>query len=261
MKKLLSLALAVLIAVSGTITASADVVDAWKKDMSENHWARSAVNFFKGIGYLDGTLLREDEPTIDPDKSITRAEFVSLINLVVSNNFLNDREKADFDEYNQNEILNTFADVDEKHWAKKHISWAVENITIGGYLNGKGVDEQGRAKIAPDDGITRQEAMTMISKVIMQKKAFATGNAEMRKKLKGGEYSEFINPEAKGSLKFDDVDQIAKWALPFVEDCYNKKIVSGNDKNEIQPLKKITRAEALSILKKVIEKENLKVGK
>lgn len=261
MKKLLTLVLVLGIAFGASFSVHADEFAAWAKDLPDNHWAKWDIKFFKGVGYLDGVLLRDDEPTIDPEKPITRAEFVSLINLIVSNNFLNEKEKADFEDFDQNDILDSFSDVDSSHWAKKHISWAVENVTIGGYLNGKGSDKQGRTILSPDANITRQEAMTIMSKVMMQKKAWSRADENAKAKIKQGRHADLIDSKARGSLQFNDTDKIAKWALPFVEDCFAKGIVKGNEANNIEPTKNITRAEALKMLKNVTEKEGYKVGK
>ena len=101
----------------------------------ENHWAKNEVEFLlsKGIvtGYVDGTFR--------PDKSITRAEFIRLIN-----NVFGYEDLAEI----------SFKDVKPTDWFYKEIQKGIAE----GYINGYTDDT-----IKPNKPITRAEAARIIA--------------------------------------------------------------------------------------------------
>lgn len=101
----------------------------------ENHWAKTEIEYLieKGIvsGYNDGTF--------KPDKEITRAEFIKIIN-----NVLGYSEKAEI----------SFTDVKESEWYYEDIQKGVAAGYIGGYSDGT---------MKPNKPITRQEVAKVIA--------------------------------------------------------------------------------------------------
>ncbi len=59
-------------------------------------------------------------------------------------------------------------------------------------------------------------------------------------------------------VEFSDEDQISSWAYEAVAGAYARGIVVGNDQNEIQPQKNLTRAEAAAVIKRATQ--NLEAG-
>lgn len=100
----------------------------------ESHWAKDAINQFAYKGYVNGY----EDGTFKPNNSITRAEFVKMLNksfgLTTSSG-------------------KTFDDT-KTHWAKNEIDIAVTS----GVCSGKSATE-----FKPNDLITREEAASMIS--------------------------------------------------------------------------------------------------
>lgn len=105
--------------------------------LGEKHWADNEINYLvdKDImkGYEDGTFR--------PDKEITRAEFVKVIN-----NVFGYTEKAQV----------SFSDVKESDWYYEDIQRGVAAGYIGGYSDGT---------MKPNKAISRQEAAKIISLV------------------------------------------------------------------------------------------------
>ncbi|WP_296969189.1 S-layer homology domain-containing protein, partial [Tepidanaerobacter sp. EBM-38] len=103
-----------------------------------NHWAKDKISQWvqKGLvsGYTDGTF--------KPDKSITRAEFMTLVNKV-----LGFSEKATIG----------FSDVTSTDWFYEEIAKAVKAGYISGYQDGT---------VKPNREISRQEAAVALCKAL-----------------------------------------------------------------------------------------------
>ncbi len=100
----------------------------------EGHWAQDEINYLlsKEIvsGYPDGTF--------KPDKPITRAEFIKIINKIIGN-----KEKAEV----------YFKDVNENDWFYDEVAKAIKSGYVEGY---------GDNTFKPNNQITRQEAAKIL---------------------------------------------------------------------------------------------------
>lgn len=101
----------------------------------ESHWAQDEINYLlsKGIvsGYPDGTF--------KPDKPITKAEFIKIINRTIGN-----RCKANV----------PFKDVNENDWFYDEIAKAIKSCYVQGY---------GDNTFRPNNPITREEAAKILA--------------------------------------------------------------------------------------------------
>lgn len=107
-------------------------------DVKAGKWYSDSIGFLEGFniinGYLDGSF--------KPNKSITRAEFATMISKFADMNTI---AKSDF------------TDVNNAHWAKAYIDNAVAHGWMNGYPNNT---------FMPDQAITRAEIVTVINKLI-----------------------------------------------------------------------------------------------
>ena len=107
---------------------------------------------------------------------------------------------------------NTFEDLDDDFYTN-HILC----------LNYRGIMTGFDNKIRPDDYITREEAVAMLFKAL---------ELEAQKYFKGDFY---------------DINQISKWALPYVITFANEGYIKGNN-GFLNPRKSITRAETVVLM-------------
>ncbi|MCK9858914.1 S-layer homology domain-containing protein [Paenibacillus sp. ATY16] len=107
---------------------------------TRNSWARESIGILANYGVISGY----PDGTFHPDQKITRAEMVAILSriLILPSN----SGKA-----------NTFIDVAPQHWAKMMI----EEAAAAGIIQGKGEN-----RFAPDDNLTRAEALTVILRVL-----------------------------------------------------------------------------------------------
>lgn len=194
---LLSLVLVVSL-VAGCFTVGAAEAASFS-DIS-GHWAEEALVSAVENGLLQGT----DEGLLRPNDKLSRAQLAAIVVRAFAA-----KEKAD---------LSTFADVDKNAWYYEELSKAVAM----GVLKGDGVN------MRPNDNITRQEAFTVVSRLLLLKE----GNGENLK-------------------TFDDNAQVAPWADGSVSAMVEKGLVQGYE-NKLMPTAEITRAEFATIFYRAI---------
>jgi hypothetical protein len=174
------------------------------KDLKGN-WAEKAIMLLAKAGIISGY----GNGYVKPNANATRAEFVNMIIKMM---------KAEA------KSTASFTDVDSSAWYMKAISAAVEKGWIQGRPNGS---------FGPNDNITREEAMVIISKVID---------------------SLGVNMKVDESVltKFSDSNQLSSWAKTDAVKLIGLGIINGNGKS-LNPRANITRAEICAILERVIE--------
>ena len=113
--------------------------------------------------------------------------------------------------------VNVFTDTAD-HWAKGAIAQAYANGMVNGY--GEGI-------FKPNQTMTRAE----FTKIIV---------------------SGLNLPDTEQQLSFADNDQIAEWAVPYVEQAVAANVITGYTDNTFGPSKNITRAEMAVMVVKAL---------
>ncbi|TZE82555.1 S-layer homology domain-containing protein [Calorimonas adulescens] len=170
-----------------------------------NHWAQNDIKIMAARHIAMGI----DEANFAPDRSITRAQFASL--LVRTLKLDDDSTQARFE------------DVSSNAWYYSDISAAYKAGII------TGIDDK---HFMPNKNITREEMALMIFRAYK----YATG-----KQLE------------KALAEFNDKDKISAWALEAVNNVYNLGIVNGLPQNMFGPDQIATRAQAVTMLKRLME--------
>ena len=155
--------------------------------------------------YKEGIVSGVTATTFEPDRSITRAEFATLV------------AKALKLEGGEAE----FADVAESDWFASFVGAAAKaGIIVGSDGN-----------FRPNDTITRQEMAVII--------------------VKAYEYLEKSAEEAE--LTFSDNGEIADWAKTYVAKAVGAGLISGMGDNMFAPDASATRAQAASVISRIIK--------
>ncbi|MCI8590471.1 MAG: hypothetical protein HFE77_07170 [Clostridiales bacterium] len=181
-------------------------------DLDENEW------YYPGISYMvqNGLMVGESDTIFAPDKKLTRAMFVAMLSR------LSDETPSDETEL-------PFADVLTDEWYYDHIRWAYENKVVAGYTE---------KEFAPEELVTREQmcliavnfAKHMGYEIVDQR----TGTSVFWKNV------------------FIDEEDISNWAYDAVYACADAGIVSGTGAGAFEPQGKSTRAEAASLLRRLI---------
>lgn len=173
---------------------------------TNGHWAEKILtqmaqrNIIKGVEQ-DGGLY------FFPDQDMTRVQYASMIS-----NYMG----IDLSAYDGNDL--DFADEQQiPLWARSAVQAMVEK----GILQGR--DNGGQMYFAPDDKITRAEAMTILGRLLPE-------DAE------------------KAALTFADGDQIPDWAKESMQKLLALGVIQGYSDNTILPQNYVKRAEAVTML-------------
>jgi len=115
-------------------------------DLAPNHWGYEKIVEFVQKGYMKGY----DDNTFKPDGSLTRAEFVHVIN-----NYFG---------FTGNEnVVTTLSDVNQNEWYAKGVNEAIARGYMIGYEDGT---------FRPNNPITRQEAIVVLAKILILSPGF-----------------------------------------------------------------------------------------
>ncbi|MDP4134154.1 MAG: S-layer homology domain-containing protein [Bacillota bacterium] len=170
------------------------------------HWARGNIWTLAAYGVVSGY----PGGYFYPDKTITRAEFLKLIALIV-------KEKYVIPE----DLSTDFQDVNNTDWYAGYIAWAVKNKIIEGYPDGK---------FYPNKEITREE-MAVIAHNAIEALGLTFPRAQMA-----------------DAIDFADSAEIADWSKTAINDMSEFKFINGDENKRFLPKKEATRAEAVTII-------------
>lgn len=175
---------------------------------TSSHWGEKIIDYMSEMGIISG--FKEDDGTyiFMPDKQMTRGEFAVMLT-----RYLNLEEK-DF-----SNVALSFSDANLiPSWGKN----AVCAMTDIGLINGKIMEDE---SIAFDfaSNITRGEVVAILARILPK---------------------DLMRME----ITLDDLEDVPWWAMESFEIMLAQGIMSGYDDNTLQPLREITRAEALKLL-------------
>ncbi len=107
------------------------------KDLPASHWGASSINYLAARDVLVG-----NQGLVQPDMSITRAQFVKLLAVLEGVG-------------NQSVSSTGFKDVADGAWYSPYIAWAAESGIVSGYDDGT---------FGPDDFITREQMCVILKR-------------------------------------------------------------------------------------------------
>ncbi|KUP20886.1 S-layer homology domain-containing protein [Paenibacillus sp. DMB5] len=180
-----------------------------------NHWSKNAVNDMASRLVVNGVGGGKYNPNAD----ITRAEFAAIMVRGLG--------------LRLDEGQTSFKDVDVSAWYSSAVNTASKYGLISGYEDGS---------FRPQQKITRQEAMTIIARMMK-----ITG---LKAKLENSNLSSTL-------LAFKDAGTIADWAKEGVTLSVAAQIVNGRTADSLAASSYITRAEVAAIIQRLLQKSDL----
>lgn len=166
------------------------------------HWAEETILEMYEAGILSG----RSDTLFAPDEPVTRAEFFSMAVRAA--------------QYTEADFTDTFSDVHFTSWYARPIITAFQNNLIDyGMIAGD--------KVYPEQGITREEAASVLVNAHKIKKRKAVDNADL--------------------TGYTDAASITAWARDYMEKAVTLGFMQG-DNNALTPTAVLTRAEAAQLL-------------
>ncbi len=173
-------------------------------DIATGVWSVPYVDFISDVGLMNGSLDDKGYMAFFPSRNLTRAEFAVIVSRYLELQTYSDTTLP-------------YVDIDESP------TWAIPSIAAvydAGLMTGTEV--AGELYFNPTDSITRQEAMTVISRFIGDGYTYDTG------------------------VYVDSAD-ISAWAADHIDKLVYLGLVGGYEDGSIQPKNNITRAEMAKI--------------
>ncbi|MDG0810444.1 S-layer homology domain-containing protein [Cohnella rhizosphaerae] len=180
-----------------------------------NHWAKAAVNDMGSRMVIDGT----GGGRFSPDRAITRAEFAAIVVRGLGLKLENGTA--------------AFSDVKASDWFGGAIDAASAYELIRGYEDGT---------FRPNDEITREEAMAIVSRAMA-----ITG---LRAKLPAQSDDAMLR-------SYKDASDVSGWARSGVQDNVQAGLVSGRGTALLAPKASITRAEVATVIQRLLQASGL----
>ncbi|MBP1995924.1 N-acetylmuramoyl-L-alanine amidase [Paenibacillus eucommiae] len=204
------------------------------------HWARDSILKVKDKGLVEGVNNR-----YEPDRSLTRAEFLTLMDRMFNFTTLShacSSKTVTEDTYgcksSPTSGLNTgFTDLPTTHWAYPTFAKALELTLIEGYEDGT---------IHPDAPITRAEVAVLFQRLLQAESAVANVN------VPAGETQASMQNQASPSF-FKDVPADL-WSAKAIYELAGKGIINGMTAAEFMPHRSISRAEMAAMMDRYISK-------
>ncbi len=213
MKKVILLVIVLSLVLSMTVNAVTFT------DISD-HWAKGYIERVAKNGLVAGY----ENKTFKPDNNVTVLESLVMMSRLY-----------DIDEDLREQIVEKYESKFDSMINTKGYDWSFEYLSVIielGVVSEKGIDDMFAKKTIMQDA-TREEVAVLLTKAML------------------------LGKEAQDlkvySLPFNDRDKISAAARPYVYIMYDKEIMQGDDKKNVNPTNKITRAEIATVIDKAYD--------
>ncbi len=177
---------------------------------AEDHWAEEYIEYMYALGVVSG-METENGIMFKPDNPVTRAQFAVMICRLFG---ISSEGEAAAPE---------FADAASiPDWAAKEIN----AVCSAGIM--AGMNEPSGLYFAPSKAITREQAMTVIGRIL------ECGFAE------------------DDLAAYSDADKVQNWALKYVRSLVGRGVVSGYEDGTLRPAATVTRSQIAKILTEIL---------
>ncbi|CAH1216517.1 hypothetical protein PAECIP111893_04146 [Paenibacillus plantiphilus] len=178
------------------------------------HWAQKSINDLASRLVINGA----DKQRFLPNSEITRAEFMAIIIRALG---LSSADKTFH-----------FKDLAEKAWYHQAVQIGYSYGLVDGHSDGS---------FKPNEKITRQEAMVILSRAMKL--------VGLNKEIDNTKQQELVN-------NFADSEQLSSWARQAAALTIESDVIGGYN-GELRPLQNITRAETAAIIQRFLQKAEL----
>ncbi len=184
------------------------------------HWAKSYIERVAEKGLVSGY----ENKTFKPDNNVTVLEALVMLSRLY-----------EIEDDLKDEIIEKYEPVLESMSNSKGYEWSFDYLSLiieMGVVSESGIKDMFSKKTVFNDA-TREEIAVLLTKAMM------------------------LGDEAQSlkvyTLPFNDAEKISTVARPYIYVMYDKEILQGDSKKNINPTNKITRAEIATVLDKAYD--------
>lgn len=150
-----------------------------------------------------------------------------------------------------------FSDVQTMNYSQDELGYLMAGV-MNGLVFGKESSIPGYMVMEPKKTLTREEAVAFLARAItLNSETEKSSTGSKFTKSKKGAAAQPVNPKTQLKSIYKDANKIADWAAPAVLQVTNEKLVTAPGGN-FNPKGKLTNAEAMSMIYKLMEAKKLK---
>lgn len=191
---------------------------------TKDHWAKSDIQAMANAGYVSGYA----DGSFKPNDSITREQAAAIYNKILMATDSQDEQAT----MAANADKQSFSDVDSDRWSSK----AIKTVAGEGIMTGRTA-----TSFAPTKVLTREE--------------FAVSAARF------AVHQHIHNDNADAKVAFKDADKITPANRKYVDQLAQEGFIASGVTVQFRPADPITRAEATSILYRMVTNNPIDVSK
>lgn len=169
----------------------------------QSHWAKESILSMEAKGWMKGT----SDISFSPNDSLTRAQGATILVRALG---LSEK----------NEVVTSFTDVANNHWAKKEIEIASQYGIVTGYEDGS---------YRPDKPISREEMAVMLDRILSN-----------------------LNDNRVKGLNYDDVNN-DRWSSKAISKMTYNGVFNGFQDNTFRPTENITRGQMAALMDRIVD--------
>ena len=207
-----------------TTTKAKETLPAGVYTDTKDNWARDAIQAMSQAGYLSGY----SDNTFKPSAQITREQAAAIYGKVLQHN-LNEQELADIV---TKEASTSYSDVEADRWSNS----AIKLVSAAGVMQGTS-----KTAFTPSKTMNREE--------------FVASAASLAKKLN------IATPVKTEKVTFKDEDSISLDYVADINYMAQRGIVASGDTENFNPKQPVTRAQAATILNRMLNGAGLATPK
>ena len=207
-----------------TTTKAKETLPAGVYTDTKDNWARDAIQAMSQAGYLSGY----SDNTFKPSAQITREQAAAIYGKVLQHN-LNEQELADIV---TKESATSYSDVEADRWSNS----AIKLVSAAGVMQGTS-----KTAFTPSKTMNREE--------------FVASAASLAKKLN------ITTPVKTEKIRFKDEDSISLDYVADINYMAERGIVASGTTENFNPKQPVTRAQAATILNRMLNGAGLATPK
>ncbi|KEF40029.1 putative S-layer protein [Schinkia azotoformans MEV2011] len=209
----------------------------------KNHWAKKEVLGLAYKGVIQPEISTKDKELLTSlDKPIDRFNFTVLLSKALG--------------FQPLDYTGVFSDIKEIDYGQDELGYLMAGV-MNGLVFGKESNIPGYMVMEPKNTLTREEAVAFLARAISLNGAEQTASKSKFTKKKKSTKDASEDPKVELKKTYKDANKISDWAAPAVLQATNEKLITPTSGN-FNPKGKLTQAEAMSMIYKLMESKKLK---
>lgn len=209
----------------------------------KHHWAKKEVLGLAYKGVIQPEINTKDKALLTSlDKPIDRLNFTVLLSKALG--------------FQPLDYTGVFSDINEIDYSQNELGYLMAGV-MNGLVFGKESDIPGYMVMQPKNTLTREEAVAFLARAINLNSGGQEASKSKFAKKKKSTKEEPVGPKVELKKTYKDANKISDWAAAAVLQATNEKLMTPTNGN-FNPKGKLTKAEAMSMIYKLMESKKLK---